>query len=145
MSGDQEDVFRFSCDFDNKHELIEAIKDAGLSNNLLNSVNSELEETEEDDSRVIFVSSDGEVVYKAIWAPASALDGEKGPHIFPGASNDVVIAVYNVDFINSIVDYIEEQEAGLRDELWESRISELVEEVMTCYDERPSTWGEFNV
>ncbi len=145
MSGDQEDELHFSCDFDNKNELIEAIKDAGLSSKLINSVSSELEETEENDSRVIFVSSDGDVVYKAIWAPASALDGEKGPQLFPGASNDVVIAVYNVDFINSIVDYIDEQDAGLRDELWESKIGELVEEVMTCYDERPSTWGEFNV
>ena len=145
MSEDPNDDVNFSCDFDEKEELLQAITAAGLSADLVQSVSSELEETEEKDSRVIFVSSDGEIVYKAIWAPASALDGRRGPELFPGARNDVVIAVYNRDFIDEIVEKIENEDAGLRDEIWEDKIGELVEEVMACYADRPTTWGEFNV
>lgn len=145
MSEDSNDDVNFSCDFDEKEELLQAITAAGLSADLVQSVSSELEETEEKDSRVIFVSSDGEIVYKAIWAPASALDGKRGPELFPGARNDVVIAVYNRDFIDELVETIENEDAGLRDEMWEDKIGELVEEVMACYADRPTTWGEFNV
>jgi hypothetical protein len=145
MSEDSNDDVNFSCDFDEKEELLQAITAAGLSADLVKSVSSELEETEEKDSRVIFVSSDGEIVYKAIWAPASALDGKRGPELFPGARNDVVIAVYNRDFIDELVETIENEDAGLRDEMWEDKIGELVEEVMACYADRPTTWGEFNV
>ena len=143
MSDPAEEPIEFSTTFDSKEELIEAVRAAGLPASLAQSINIELEETEEVDSRVIFVSSDGDVVYKAIWAPPSALDGKRGPELFPGARNDVVIAVYNRDFIDQIVEETEGEDAGLRDELWEQRISELVEEVATCYAERPSTWGEF--
>lgn len=140
---EEDEPFEFATTFDFKEELMDAVRAAGLPQDLAESIDVELEETTEKDSNVIFVSSDGEVVYKAIWAPSSALNGERGPEIFPGARNDVVIAVYNRDFIDQIVEETEGEDAGLRDELWEQRISELVDEVATCYAERPSTWGEF--
>lgn len=139
----EEEPFEFSTTFDFKEELMDAVRAAGLSQDLVESIDVELEETEDKDSNVIFVSSDGDVVYKAIWAPSSALDGRRGPELFPGARNDVIIAVYNRDFIDEIVRQTEVEEAGLRDEMWEQRIGELVEEVAACYAERPSTWGEF--
>lgn len=139
----EEEPFEFSTTFDFKEELMDAVRAAGLSQDLVESIDVELEETEDKDSNVIFVSSDGDVVYKAIWAPSSALDGRRGPELFPGARNDVIIAVYNRDFIDEIVRQTEGEEAGLRDEMWEQRIGELVEEVAACYAERPSTWGEF--
>ena len=139
----EEEPFEFSTTFDFKEELMDAVRAAGLSQDLVESIDVELEETEDKDSNVIFVSSDGDVVYKAIWAPSSALDGRRGPELFPGARHDVIIAVYNRDFIDEIVRQTEGEEAGLRDEMWEQRIGELVEEVAACYAERPSTWGEF--
>jgi hypothetical protein len=143
MNGFDDERFEFSATFEAKEELLAAVRRAGLSRDLENTISSELDETDDKDSNVIFVSSDGDVVYKAIWAPPSALNGERGPEIFPGASNDVVIAVYNRDFIDQIVMETEAEEAGLRDDMWEQRIGELVDEVASCYHDRPSTWGEF--
>jgi hypothetical protein len=56
----------FSTTFEHRDELIKAARAAGIPKELADSLNSELEETEEEDTRVIFVSSDGDVVYKAI-------------------------------------------------------------------------------
>lgn len=143
MNDSEDDPIEFSTTFELKEELLAAARSAGLSDDLVTSIDVELEETEDKDSNVIFVSSDGDVVYKAIWAPPSALDGRRGPEIFPGARNDVVIAVYNRDFIDQIVEETEREDPGLRDKMWEERVGELVEEVAACYAERPSTWGEF--
>jgi hypothetical protein len=143
MNDPEDDRFEFSTTFESKDELLAAVRRAGISRDLENTISSELDETDDKDSNVIFVSSDGDVVYKAIWAPPSALNGKRGPEIFPGATDDVVIAVYNRDFIDQIVQETEEEDAGLRDELWEQRVGELVDEVASCYHDRPSTWGEF--
>lgn len=143
MNGFDDERFEFSATFEAKEELLAAVRRAGLPRDLENRISSELDETDDKDSNVIFVSSDGDVVYKAIWAPPSALNGKRGPEIFPGATEDVVIAVYNEEFINEIVEETEAEDAGLRDGLWELRVGQLVDEVVSCYHDRPTTWGDF--
>lgn len=143
MNDPDDERFEFSATFEAKEELLAAVRRAGLSRDLEDRISSELDETDDKDSNVIFVSSDGDVVYKAIWAPPSALNGKRGPEIFPGATEDVVIAVYNEEFINEIVEETEAEDAGLRDGLWELRVGQLVDEVVSCYHDRPTTWGDF--
>lgn len=139
----EDELIDGSYTFEEKNELLDVMKQLGLADELVTSVDAELEETEEKDSKVIFVSSDGEIVYKAIIAPSSALRSGRGPEIFPGARPDVVLAVYSEEFIESIVEKIEREDAGLRDELWENEVSALVDEVISCYAERPDNWGDF--
>jgi hypothetical protein len=129
--------------FEQKEDFVRAMEGAGLSTELINAMESELKEVDSQRHNVIFVSTNGQNVVKAIHVPASALNNEDGPVVFPGAEKNVLIAAFSRDFIYKEVQRLEDvEDEDDRNDFWGEFLGELCHKIEMEIENKPVDWSE---
>jgi hypothetical protein len=92
-----------------------------------------------DDPNVLFVAKSEEgVIIKGIIVPASSIDNEVGPVIFPGAEEDTVLAAFSKEFVQDMAEKIAliDSEAG-QEIAWEMFMQLASEQAGEEYEDNP--------
>lgn len=96
----------------------------------------------EQDPDILFVAkSTSKMLIKGIIVPASSIDGNPGPVIFPGAEENVILAAFSREFIQDMADKIgllpgeEMQETA-----WEMFLELACQSAGQEYEENPTTF-----
>ena len=92
-----------------------------------------------EDPNILFVAkSDEGVVIKGIVVPASSIDNEVGPVIFPGAEDDTVLAAFSQEFIQGIAEKIALIDSETGQEIaWEMFLQMASEKAGEEYEDNP--------
>lgn len=136
------DDFEASVPFERKEELAAAMAASGISDEVAAAMLEELEETEQKEHNVIFVSTDGAYAIKAIHVPESSIGNVNGPVLFPCSNPNVILAAFSKEYIQDQIDYIEQLVPGLRDEAWVEFLELLNEKITLECESHPPTWKD---
>lgn len=122
--------------------FIDSVVEKGLPLDIAQLMHSEMQETKEEEHNVIFIGTDGDKAIKAIHVPAASLNGKDGPVLFAGADEDLVIAAFSREYIDSNAQRISDEDTGLHKELWIAFMQDLHQMVEEEYTSNPPTWEE---
>jgi hypothetical protein len=87
---------------------------------------------------LLFVGSDGSRVVKCFHYPFKAL-GEDGPVIMPSANENIILAAFSDEFIQTRADDIQDifDDMDMANEAWTQFMQECAVEVVDIYDTAP--------
>lgn len=136
------DDFDKSVPFERIDDLAAAITESGISNEVAAVMLQELEETEQIVHNVMFVATDGRYAIKAIHVPESSIGDVNGPVLFPCSNPNVILAAFSREYIQSHIEYIENLDAGLRDEAWVEFLECLNDKITLECESNPPTWKD---
>ena len=136
------DDFDKSVPFERLDELTAALTESGVSDEVAAAMLEELEETEQKVHNVMFVATDGRYAIKAIHVPESSIGNVNGPVLFPCSNPNVILAAFSKEYIQSQIEYIENLDAGLRDEAWVEFLECLNDEITLECESNPPTWKD---
>lgn len=134
-----DDEFEVSVNFNEKDILFEIMEKAGIDGDVVSTVASELEETEDPVHNVLFVATTGRNTIKAIHVPQEALNGQPGPVLFTAANPNVVIAAFSREFISDNSDSVESLPEDQQEDAWAAFMEELSDMVLLEIDVNPPT------
>lgn len=139
----------------NKKQLIKKLRSSGAASDIATEIAEQIllaaNEIKNDlASDVIFMFVDSnELVVTGIHVPSDALNGENGPVLMRGAGDKSIIAAFSRDFIASrlrLAELLEEESAGLPDELehtWIAELESLAEMVrIEIVRNPPESWNQ---
>jgi hypothetical protein len=97
---------------------------------LMERLSTEMVETTNNGTDVLFCGSDGKTVIKAVHFPRSVL-GEDGPVILPSADPKVILAAFSDEFVQGNLDEVRNVFADLevREHQWEQFLNSLAAKV----------------
>jgi hypothetical protein len=136
------DDFDESIPFERKEELTAALAASGISDDVAAAMLEELEETEQKEHNVMFVSTDGHYAVKAIHVPESSIGNVNGPVLFPCSNPNVILAAFSKEYIQEQINYIENLDAGLRDDAWVEFLELLNDKITLECEAHPPTWKD---
>jgi hypothetical protein len=136
------DDFEASVPFERKEELTAALAASGINDEVAAAMLEELEETEQREHNVMFVSTDGHYAVKAIHVPESSINNVNGPVLFPSSNPNVILAAFSKEYIQEQVDYIEQLTPGLQDEAWVEFLECLNDKITLECESHPPTWKD---
>lgn len=136
------DDLDMSITFEDSDSLEEIMRLERVDEEIIETVMSELEETDEEYHNVLFVSTDGGRTVKGIHVPAAAIDGKDGPVLFPAANNRVVIAAFSREYIQKNSDRIGELDPEMREDVWAEFINDMHDLVTLELYANPPKWEE---
>jgi hypothetical protein len=136
------DDFNKSVPFERIHELTAALAASGINDDVAAAMLEELEETEQQVHNVMFVATDGQYAIKAIHVPESSIGNVNGPVLFPCSNPNVILAAFSKEYIQAQIEYIENLDAGLRDEAWVEFLECLNDKITLECESNPPTWKD---
>lgn len=130
-----------------------------LDTEIVREVKEQLAEIEDDDSNIIFIFTEGKYVVTGIHVHPAALDGETGPILMRGSTENLIIAAFSRDYVaellkeTDLVGDFEEDTPGLpsgitegmsaRDRAWVSRLESMAKLVrLELSSNPPERWEE---
>jgi hypothetical protein len=117
-----------------EEQIIKKLKNSGLSSDIAAIMADQILSASDEinnysASSIIFIFADNnELVVTGIHVPSDALNGEDGPILMRGANDKSIVAAFSRDFIAERLrqmELLEEESAGLPDELEHTWIAEL--------------------
>ena len=136
-------------------QIIKKLKNSGLSSDIAAIMADQILSASDEinnysASSIIFIFADNnELVVTGIHVPSDALNGEDGPILMRGANDKSIVAAFSRDFIAERLrqmDLLEEESAGLPDELehtWMAELENLAEMVrIEIARNPPESWDQ---
>lgn len=129
--------------------------DAGI----IQEVKQQIAEVEDEDSNIIFIFTEGQYVVTGIYVHPAALDGQRGPILMRGSTENLIIAAFSRDYIaellkeTDLVGDFEEDTPGLpagitegmsaRDRAWVDRLESMATMVrLEMSSNPPERWED---
>jgi hypothetical protein len=128
-------------------EFLEMLEKAKLPPELAKEVQNQITEAQNaDNPNIVFVFSEGNYVVTAIHVPTESLNGQDGPVLMKGATENHIFAAFSADYIREKIknaDSLEEDAglSGIADNAWMNELERLVEVVrLELAANPPDSW-----
>jgi len=100
---------------------------------------SELRSTQDPNSHIVLVGTDGDFAVTIIHVDPKVLGGEDGPVLFPTADEKTIFAAVSREMLEKRVKICEELPDDLGDHEWEDFMEQLMAKVTQMHRENPKT------
>jgi len=130
---------------EDREALVKTFKSHKMDPEIAELVAEQLAETQtEDGNNIIFLFSEGDYVVTAIHVPHEAINSN-GPMLMRGISDKSIIAAFSREFIREKLDFVEEEGAGLPEQMWVGELEKLVELVkFEMVTNPPASWDDMD-